>query len=91
MAQPIGTKMEAKMADAHTPESAARVILEIFQSHGARPGGVVPPGALGQLIVAGSLSSGNADNGLRYGVTQGWFEIAPMGSLWLTKAGFAEI
>ena len=83
--------MEGKVADADTPESAARVILEIFQSHGARPGGAVPPGALGQLIAAGSLSSGDADDGLRYGVAQGWFEIAPMGSLRLTKAGFAEI
>ena len=49
--------MEAKMTDLHTPDSAARVILNMFQSHNACPGEVVLPGALGQLTVAGLLPS----------------------------------
>jgi hypothetical protein len=83
--------MEAKMADARMPESAARVILGLFQSHHARPGEAVLPGALGQLTVAGALSSDEVDGGLQYGLAQGWFEKGPQGALRLTEAGFAEI
>lgn len=79
------------MVDVRTPESAARVILGLFQSHNARPGDGVLPGAVGQLTVAGVLSSEEAEGGVQYGVTQGWFEEAPMDALRLTKAGFAEI
>ena len=91
MALPIGTKMEAKMADAHTPESAARVIRRLFLSHNARPGEAVLPGALGQLTVAGALSDDEVNNGVQYGVAQGWFEKGPNRALRLTEAGFAGI
>ena len=79
------------MTDLHTPESAARVILDMFQSHNACPGEAVLPGALGQLTVAGVLPSDGVDNGLGYGLAQGWFENGPNGALRLTEAGFAEI
>ena len=79
------------MADVRTPESAARVILRLFQSHNAGPGEAVLPGAVGQLTVAGVLSSDEAEGGVRYGLAQGWFEEAPMDALRLTKAGFAEM
>ena len=78
------------MADAHTPESAARVILAMFRSHNARPGEAVLPGALGQLTVAEALLSDEVDDGLQYGLAQGWFEKGPKGALRLTEAGFAE-
>lgn len=87
----IGTKMEATMADVRTPESAARVILGMFHSHNHRPGESVLPGALGQLTVAGTLLSDEVDDGLQYGLAQGWFEKGPKGALRLTQAGFAEI
>ena len=79
------------MTHAYTPESAARVILGMFQSHNARPGEAVLSGALGQLTVAGDLSSDGADDGLGYGLLQGWFENGPNGAVRLTEAGFAEI
>ena len=79
------------MADVRTPESAARVILDMFQSHNACPGEVVLPGALGQLTVAGLLLSDRVDDGLGYGLEQGWFENGPNGALRLTEAGFAKI
>ena len=79
------------MADDRTPESAARVILGMFQSHNHRPGEAVLPGALGQLTVVGALSSDEVDEGLQYGLAQGWFEQGPQGALRLTQAGFAEI
>ena len=79
------------MADVRTPESAARVILGMFQSHNQRPGEAVLPGALGQLTVAGALSSDEADEGLQYGLAQGWFGKGPQSALRLTQAGFAEI
>ena len=79
------------MTDAYTPERAARVILDMFQSHNARPGEAVLPGALGQLTVAGVLPSDGVDDGLGYGLGQGWFENGPNGALRLTEAGFAEI
>ena len=79
------------MADVRTPEIAARVILEMFRSHNARAGEAILPGAVGQLTVAGFLSSDEAEGGVRYGLAQGWFEEAPMDALRLTKAGFAEI
>jgi len=79
------------MTDLHTPESAARVILGMFQGHNACPGEAVLPGALGQLTVAGMLPSDGVDDGLGYGLAQGWFENGPSGALRLTEAGFAEI
>ena len=79
------------MNHVHTPESAARVILDMFQSHNAHPGEAVLSGALGQLTVAGVLPSEDVDDGVRYGVAQGWFEIGPREALRLTEAGFAEI
>jgi len=79
------------MTDAYTPETAARVIFGMFQSHNAHPGEVVLPGALGQLTVAGLLPSDGVDDGLGYGLTQGWFEDGPNGALRLTEAGFAKI
>ena len=79
------------MTNAYTPERAARVILDIFQSHNARPGEAILPGALGQLTVAGVLPSDGIDDGLGYGLEQGWFENGPNDVLRLTKAGFAEI
>ncbi len=79
------------MADVRTPESAARVILGLFQSHNARPPEAVLPGALGQLTVAGLLPSDGVDDGLGYGLGQGWFESGPRGAVRLTEAGFAEI
>ncbi len=79
------------MTDAYTPERAARVILDMFQSHNARPGEAVLPGAVGQLTVAGVLSSEEAEGGVQYGLAQRWFEEAPMDALRLTEAGFAEI
>ena len=79
------------MADVRTPESAARVILGMFQSHNAGPGEAVLPGAVGQLTIAGLLSQDEADGGLQYGLAQGWFERAPMDALRLTQAGFAEM
>ena len=79
------------MAGVHTPESAARVILGMFRSHNAQAGEAVLPGAIGQLTVAGALSSDEADSGLQYGLAQGWFEKGPQGALRLTQAGFAEI
>ena len=91
MALSIGTAMEARMADVHTPESAARVILGLFQSHNARPPEAVLPGALGQLTVAGVLSSDEVDAGVQFGIGQGWFEKGPKGALRLTEAGFAEM
>ncbi len=79
------------MADDRTPESAARVILGLFQSHNARLPEAVLPGALRQLAVDGVLSSDDVDAGLHYGVAQGWFEKGPKGAVRLTEAGFAEI
>ena len=79
------------MANVRTPESAARVILGMFQSHHTQPGEAVLPGAVGQLVVAGVLSSEEAEGGVQYGSAQGWFEEAPMDALRLTEAGFAEI
>ena len=78
------------MADAYTPESAARVILGMFRSHNAQPGEAVLSGALGQLTTAETLSSDDVDEGLQYGLTQGWFKKGPKGALRLTEAGFAE-
>ena len=83
-------KEEAKMTDVCTSESAARVILDMFHSHNARPGEAVLSGALGQLTVAGLLSSDGVDDGLGYGVLKGWFENGPNGALRLTEAGFAK-
>ena len=82
---------EALMNQAHAPESAARAILGMFRSHNARPGEAVLSGALGQLAVAGVLPGEEVDDGVRYGVAQGWFENGPRGALRLTEAGFAEI
>ena len=79
------------MADVRTPESAARVILDMFQSHNARPGEAVLSGALGQLTVAGLLPSDGVDDGLGFGLAQGWFENGPNGALRLTEAGFAKL
>lgn len=79
------------MTEDQTPESAARLILNLFQSHNARPGEAVMAGALGQLTVAGVLPSNGVDDGLGYGVAQGWFENGPRGAVRLTEAGFAEI
>ena len=78
------------MSDDHTPESAARVILGMFRSHNAQPGEAVLSGALGQLTTAETLSSDDVDEGLQYGLTQGWFEKGTKGALRLTEAGFAE-
>jgi hypothetical protein len=75
----------------HTPDSAARVILEMFRSHNACAGEAVLAGALGQLTVAGVLPSEVVDDGVRYGVAQGWFENGPRDALRLSEAGFAEI
>ncbi len=83
--------MEPRMADIRTPESAARVILGMFQSHNARPGEAVLPGAVWQLTIASRLSQEEADGGLQYGLPQGWFKRAPMDALQLTQAGFAEM
>ena len=82
---------EALMNEMHTPESAARAILGMFRSHNAHPGEAVLSGALGQLAVAGVLPCEKVDDGVRYGVAQGWFENGPRGALRLTQAGFAEI
>ena len=82
------TEMTDKMTHSHTPESAARVILDMFQSHNARPGEAVLPGALGQLTVVGVLPSDGVDDGLGHGLAQGWFVNGPNGAVRLTKAGF---
>ena len=79
------------MTNTCTPERAARVILDMFQSHNACPGEAVLPGALGQLTVAGMLPSDGVDDGLGYGLGQGWFENGPNGALRLTEVGFAKM
>lgn len=79
------------MADVHSPESAARVILSLFQRINGHPGEAVLAGALGQLAVEGALPSDMIDDGLHYGMEQGWFEPGPNGAVRLTEAGFALI
>ena len=63
----------------------------MFRSHNARPGEAVLCGALGQLTAAGLLLSEGVDDGVRYGVAQGWFENGPRDALRLTGASFAQI
>ncbi len=79
------------MAMLPTAEDKARKVLEIYKHFGSRPGHVLMTNNFVARAARMNLSVQDLADGLEHGMSLGWFEETPAGSMCLTEAGFAEM
>jgi hypothetical protein len=77
------------VATAPTPEHAARAILAFYIERNNRAGDTIQPRQVGmQLQQNGGLNADEIQNGVEYGIEQGWFEMTDKQMLRLTDKGY---
>ena len=79
------------MAQLPDDDAKARMVLEVFEHFGTRPGEVLLPRNL--MAVSSNRGWRNEDltDGLQIADDRGWIEDSPNGTIRLTESGFAQI
>jgi hypothetical protein len=73
------------------PRKVATAILGMFKKQHARVGYVIPTVLILALLAREGWSLTDIEQGIDYGVAEGWFKAASPTFVGLTEAGFVEI
>ncbi len=73
-----------------TDDEKARLVLDIFRHFDTEPGEQLAAGNLLSIAAMNGWQTTDVNEGYRYGVTLGWFEDGPNGTVMLTAKGAGE-
>jgi hypothetical protein len=74
-----------------TDEEKARLVLNIFRHFDSEPGEPLSAGNLLSIAAMNGWQTTDVNEGFRHGVTLGWFEDGPNGTVMLTAKGAGEV